>query len=243
MQKTWLKTAFVLFSGCAVAMIGAVTRANVAAAQSTHPASTHATAAGDYCDQSTPCGSGFYCATDAASPACGAGVCTASPKVCPGFWTVGECTCDGNWYINGLCAQMRGATVLGPRAIAGATVSNIVGTWTRVISQSGDVEHDEILTVDGNGNYSLTHSSRCVPNSGRFCWQSVRIEAEATGTIAPAANGGFLMQATCVAGDCSTLATEIILVHNCGDYNGAPQIAITPPGDNPESIAYYLNRQ
>jgi hypothetical protein len=245
MQKTWSKTAVVLFSGCAVAMIAIATRPHTAAAQTTRPAHAHATVAGTYCDQSTPCGSGFYCATDATSPVCGAGICTASPQVCPGLWTVGECTCDGNWYINTNCAQMRGATVLGPRAIAGAAMTDIVGTWTRVISQntSAGVEYDETLTVDADGTYTLMHTDRCLPKPGNFCWHGVRVNAEATGTIAAGANGGFVMQGSCVTGDCSTLATEVILVHNCGDYNGALQLAITPPSDSPESTAYYLNRQ
>jgi hypothetical protein len=218
-------------------MFAVVARPSAAAAQ--------ATVTGDYCDQSTPCGSGFYCATDAASPACGAGLCTASPRFCPGLWSVGVCACDGNWFINGQCAQVHGSTVLGPRAIAGAAVTDIVGTWSRVLSQdtTARVESDETLTVGANGTYSLMHTERCLPTPGKVCWHGVRVDAKATGTIAAAANGGFLMQATCVIGDCSTLATEVILVHNCGDYNGALQIAITPPGDNPETTAYYLNRQ
>jgi hypothetical protein len=234
MQKTWLQTALVLFSGCAVAMIAAVAS----------PGRAHATVAGAYCDQSTPCGSGFYCATNATSPACGAGTCTASARFCPGFWTVGVCSCDGNWYINGQCAQMRGSTVLGPRAVAGAAVTDIVGTWARVMSQdtTAGVEYDETLTVNADGTYSLMHTDRCLPAPGKICRDSVRVDGMATGTIAAASNGGFVMQGSCVTGDCSTLATEVILVHNCGDYDGALQIAITPPGDNPETTAYYLSR-
>jgi hypothetical protein len=242
MRKIWAQSAFVLLSGCTLAMLVTVARPTAASASGTRK---HHPAAGDYCDESTPCGAGLYCATDTTSPACGAGVCATSPQVCPSLWSVGECGCDGNWYLNALCAQSHGAAPLGPRAIAGAAVSDIVGTWTRVVSQNLQtrVEVDEALTVAADGTYSLADTERCIPEAGKLCWHSVKIDAKAIGTIAAGANGGFLMQATCAAGDCSTLATEVTLVHDCGNYEGALQLSITPPGDSPESTDYYLVRQ
>jgi hypothetical protein len=57
-------------------------------------------------------------------------------------------------------------------------------------------------------------------------------------------NGGFLFEgSTCVAGDCSTLATEFRLEHNCAAYTGPLHVSvIEPPGASESANTYYLEK-
>jgi hypothetical protein len=69
------------------------------------------------------------------------------------------------------------------------------------------------------------------------------VDGESAGTVVQASNGGFLFQGSCVSGDCSSIATEMRLEHNCQAYDGPVHVSvIEPPGADEYAATFYLEK-
>jgi hypothetical protein len=201
--------------------------------------------AGAPCDANAPCAQGFYCAPSPSSPACGPGTCVADPASCPLFETLGVCGCDGKHYLNANCASVNGTASEGACAIGGAQIADVAGTWSRVVSTNAATheEVDETLVVNADATYELTTIERCYRTPGSICFHPIKVDGESAGTVMVGSNGGFLFQGSCAVGDCSAMATEFRLEHNCLDYAGALHIAVIEPPGSSEANTVYLEKR